>query len=132
MRPTRLTLAATAAALTVSALAAPAVTSAANAGPAARKVAKKNAKPAELRIATFNASLNRNNAGDLVRDLSTAANAQASAIAETIQRTRPEPVLKNPCVAPTPANTTSPARMTCVFPPSSASISPSRTWANRR
>jgi hypothetical protein len=95
MRPTRLTLAATAAALTASALAAPAVTSAANAGPATQKVAKKNAKPAELRIATFNASLNRNNAGDLVRDLSTPANAQASAIAETIQRTRPDVVLIN-------------------------------------
>ena len=95
MRPTRLTLAATAAALAVSALAAPAVTSAANAGPAAQKVAKKNAKPAKLRIATFNASLNRNNAGDLVRDLSTPANAQASAIAETIQRTHPDVVLIN-------------------------------------
>ncbi|MFI6815220.1 endonuclease/exonuclease/phosphatase family protein [Nonomuraea sp. NPDC050328] len=49
----------------------------------------------EVRFATFNASLNRNAEGDLVRDLSTPANAQAKTIAEIIQRTRPDVVLIN-------------------------------------
>jgi endonuclease/exonuclease/phosphatase family metal-dependent hydrolase len=43
-----------------------------------------------VRFATFNASLNRPAQGDLRRDLSTDANAQARAVAETIQRTRPD------------------------------------------
>ena len=99
-RPTRLTLAATAAALLVAGLTAPALTSTASAydtahRQAAKKTAKKAPKPSELRIATFNASLNRANAGDLVRDLSTPDNAQAAAIAETIQRTHPDVVLIN-------------------------------------
>ena len=42
------------------------------------------------RFATFNASLNRNNAGDLITDLSTPDNAQAKAIAEIIQRNNPD------------------------------------------
>lgn len=48
-----------------------------------------------VRIATFNASLNRNAAGDLVRDLSTPGNAQARVIAEIIQRTDPDIILIN-------------------------------------
>ncbi|TKV28884.1 endonuclease/exonuclease/phosphatase family protein [Arthrobacter sp. NamB2] len=48
-----------------------------------------------LRIATYNASLNRSAAGELVRDLGTPENAQARAIAEVLQITRPEVVLLN-------------------------------------
>ena len=53
------------------------------------------ATPEPVRFATFNASLNRFNAGDLVSDLSTPDNAQAKVIAEIIQRTRPEVLLIN-------------------------------------
>lgn len=49
----------------------------------------------DIRVATFNASLNRNAAGDLVRDLSTAANAQARTVAEIIQRINPDILLIN-------------------------------------
>ncbi len=48
-----------------------------------------------LRVATYNASLNRNAGGQLVSDLSTPDNAQAKAIAEVIQRTRPDVLLLN-------------------------------------
>lgn len=48
-----------------------------------------------IRFATFNASLNRFNAGGLVEDLSTPDNAQAQVIAEIIQLTRPEVLLIN-------------------------------------
>ena len=48
-----------------------------------------------VRFATFNASLNRNLDGQLQADLSAPGNAQADAIAEIIQRTRPEVVLIN-------------------------------------
>jgi hypothetical protein len=48
-----------------------------------------------VRIATFNASLNRFNAGDLIADLSTPDAAQPQVIAETIQRQRPDIVLVN-------------------------------------
>jgi len=51
--------------------------------------------PTPVRFATFNASLNRFNAGDLIADLSTPNNAQAQAVAEIIQRTRPEVLLIN-------------------------------------
>jgi hypothetical protein len=51
--------------------------------------------PETIRFATFNASLNRNEAGQLVNDLSTPDNAQAKAVAEIIQRTRPEVLLIN-------------------------------------
>jgi hypothetical protein len=50
---------------------------------------------ADVRFATFNASLNRNFEGQLVADLSTPANAQAKAVAEIIQRARPEVLLIN-------------------------------------
>ncbi len=53
------------------------------------------AKPDPIRFATFNASLNRSNEGDLVNDLSTPDNAQAKVIAEIIQLTRPEVLLIN-------------------------------------
>ena len=48
-----------------------------------------------VRFATFNASLNRFNAGDLANDLATPDNAQAKVIAEIIQLTRPEVLLIN-------------------------------------
>jgi Endonuclease/Exonuclease/phosphatase family len=51
--------------------------------------------PSGVRFATFNASLNRANEGDLVRDLSTPDNAQAKVIAEIIQRARPDVLLVN-------------------------------------
>jgi len=51
--------------------------------------------PDSVRFATFNASLNRSAEGQLVRDLSSPGNAQADAVAEIIQRTRPEVLLIN-------------------------------------
>ncbi len=49
----------------------------------------------DVRFATFNASLNRNVAGQLVADLSTPNNAQAASVAEIIQRVRPDVLLIN-------------------------------------
>ncbi len=51
--------------------------------------------PRSVRFATFNASLNRFNAGDLRADLSTPGNAQAAAVAEIIQRADPDVLLVN-------------------------------------
>jgi hypothetical protein len=48
-----------------------------------------------VRFATFNASLNRGAAGQLFTDLSTPGNAQARAVAEIIQRVRPDVLLIN-------------------------------------
>jgi endonuclease/exonuclease/phosphatase family metal-dependent hydrolase len=48
-----------------------------------------------VRFATYNASLNRAAAGQLVSDLSTPANPQARNIAEVLQRVRPDVVLLN-------------------------------------
>ncbi|WP_134741771.1 endonuclease/exonuclease/phosphatase family protein [Nocardioides sp. 503] len=48
-----------------------------------------------VRFQTFNASLNRTRAGELVEDLSTPDDPQASAVAEIIQRTRPDVLLLN-------------------------------------
>ena len=48
-----------------------------------------------VRFATYNASLNRAAAGQLVSDLSTPDNTQARNIAEVLQRTRPDVVLLN-------------------------------------
>jgi hypothetical protein len=53
------------------------------------------AKPEPVRFATFNASLNRFNAGDLIADLSTPNNAQARTVAEIIQRAQPDVLLIN-------------------------------------
>lgn len=52
-------------------------------------------RPTAVRFATFNASFSRFNAGDLITDLSTSDNAQAQAVAEIIQRTRPHVLLVN-------------------------------------
>ena len=51
--------------------------------------------PRSVRFATYNASLNRGTEGRLVADLSTPDNAQAGAIAEVVQRTRPDVLLVN-------------------------------------
>jgi hypothetical protein len=48
-----------------------------------------------VRFSTFNASLNRSFAGQLVEHLSTPANTQARNVAETLQRVRPDVVLIN-------------------------------------
>jgi predicted extracellular nuclease len=48
-----------------------------------------------LRFATFNASLNRSESDQLITDLSTDDNAQAKAVAEIIQRVRPDVLLLN-------------------------------------
>jgi endonuclease/exonuclease/phosphatase family metal-dependent hydrolase len=92
-RPTRLVLAAVAT-LAVAGLGAPALTSPAAAGPGAASTTRPT-KPTEVRFATFNASLNRNTAGQLVTDLSTPGNAQASRAAETIQRADADVILVN-------------------------------------
>jgi hypothetical protein len=49
--------------------------------------------PGLIRIATFNCSLNRASLGALRRDLASPGNAQASAVAEIIQRVRPDILL---------------------------------------
>jgi len=51
--------------------------------------------PTPVRFATFNASLNRSNAGDLATELSSPGSPQPDVIAEIIQRTRPEVLLIN-------------------------------------
>lgn len=53
------------------------------------------AETAAVRVATFNASLNRDAAGQLARDLQDGANPQARRIAEILQRVRPDVVLLN-------------------------------------
>jgi 3-phytase len=54
-----------------------------------------SAKDHPVRFATFNASLNRNSAGQALTDLSSPGNAQADAVAEIIQRIRPDVLLIN-------------------------------------
>ena len=51
--------------------------------------------PEPVRFATFNASLNRSAAGELVEDLSTRDDDQAAAVAEIVQRVRPDVLLLN-------------------------------------
>lgn len=51
--------------------------------------------PAAVRVATFNASLFRGAAGQLARELEGGADAQARAVAEVLQRVRPDIVLIN-------------------------------------
>ncbi|WP_410824324.1 esterase-like activity of phytase family protein, partial [Methylobacterium oryzisoli] len=51
--------------------------------------------PGTLRVATFNASLNRSAAGGLIADLSTPDNTQARRVAEVIQRSAPDVLLIN-------------------------------------
>jgi Ca2+-binding RTX toxin-like protein len=48
-----------------------------------------------IRFATFNASLNRQNEGDLIADLSTTGDEQAQTVAEIIQRSNPDVLLVN-------------------------------------
>ena len=76
--------------VTVAALAMAVLPAAAMAAPPA-----KAGQPQEVRFATFNASLNRNNAGDLAAELSAPGSAQPDVIAEIIQRTRPDVLLIN-------------------------------------
>ncbi len=54
-----------------------------------------NGTPAPVRFATFNASLNRFNAGNLASELTAPGSAQPATVAEIIQRTRPEVLLIN-------------------------------------
>ena len=51
--------------------------------------------PSTVRFSTFNASLNRLVAGELITHLSTTTNVQAANAAETIQRVRPDVLLIN-------------------------------------
>jgi hypothetical protein len=48
-----------------------------------------------VRFSTFNASLNRNSANQLITDLATPNNAQAKVIAEIVQRNKPDVLLIN-------------------------------------
>jgi hypothetical protein len=57
--------------------------------------ARSSGPPPMVRFATFNASLNRFNQGDLAAELAAPGSAQPDAIAEIIQRTRPEVLLIN-------------------------------------
>jgi hypothetical protein len=54
-----------------------------------------NGPPEAVRFASFNASLNRNNEGDLAAELSAPGSAQPDAVAEIIQRVRPDVLLIN-------------------------------------
>ncbi|MFC4561407.1 endonuclease/exonuclease/phosphatase family protein [Nocardiopsis mangrovi] len=62
--------------------------------PAAADPAQEGGGP-QVRFATFNAALNRPDEGGLVEDLSTPDDAQARAVAEVVQRTRPDVLLMN-------------------------------------
>lgn len=53
------------------------------------------AAPLQIRIATYNASLNRTTQGALASDLAVTTNAQARQVAEILQRVRPDIVLIN-------------------------------------
>jgi Endonuclease/Exonuclease/phosphatase family len=54
-----------------------------------------SARAEQVRFATFNASLNRSFAGELIFDLSAPDNEQAQAVAEIIQRVNPDVLLLN-------------------------------------
>jgi len=88
-RPIRRTLAA----LLVGATAI--ATGAASPGQASAAPAAATGRSSEVRIATFNASLNRTATGELIEHLSTPGNAQAATVAEIIQRVRPDLLLIN-------------------------------------
>ncbi len=51
--------------------------------------------PNQVRFATFNASLNRGESGQLIQDLSTTENQQAQTVAEILQRVNPDVLLVN-------------------------------------
>ncbi|ASU83452.1 endonuclease/exonuclease/phosphatase family protein [Nocardiopsis gilva YIM 90087] len=55
----------------------------------------KRAEGSGVRFATFNASLHRSAEGELIEDLSTGDDGQARAVAEIIQRNRPDVLLVN-------------------------------------
>ena len=61
--------------------------------PAAAGATARRCRTRLVRVATFNASLNRAAAGALLRDLSTPDDVQARAVAEIIQRVRPDILL---------------------------------------
>ncbi|MCY7396578.1 MAG: endonuclease/exonuclease/phosphatase family protein [Nocardioides sp.] len=63
--------------------------------PSAEARPEPGTKDRDVRFQTFNASLNRAAAGELVADLSTREDAQAASVAEIIQRTRPDVLLLN-------------------------------------
>lgn len=67
----------------------------AGAAPATAAPPNQGQDGADLRFATFNASLNRGAEGALVADLSSPGNAQADVIAEIIQRANPDVLLIN-------------------------------------
>src|SRR5829696_2491822 len=96
-RPLAATLlaAATLVAVSASALTGPAASAAPAATAGVGTTADRGHGSVAVRFATYNASLNRSTEGQLVRDLSTPGNAQAGAVAEVIQRTRPDVVLIN-------------------------------------
>ncbi len=52
-------------------------------------------EPADLRVATFNASMNRASAGELAADLASGSDEQIATVAEVIQRANPDVVLLN-------------------------------------
>jgi hypothetical protein len=52
-----------------------------------------HAAPLQVRVATYNASLNRSTDGQLAIDLNTGTNTQAKRVAEILQRVRPDIVL---------------------------------------
>lgn len=62
--------------------------------PAAATASEKSQQET-LKVATYNASLNRNFEGQLVQDLSTPDNVQAKAVAEVIQMNQPDVLLIN-------------------------------------
>ena len=84
----------TTAALTAAATLIGAAAVTAMAGPAAAAPPSGHG-PTDLRVATYNLSLNRNAPGQLVADLSTGTNAQAKTVAEVIQHANPDIVLLN-------------------------------------
>ena len=49
----------------------------------------------DIRFASFNTFLNRSTEGELITDLSTPDDAQAQAVAEILQRVRPDVALIN-------------------------------------
>lgn len=55
----------------------------------------KSLPPGAIRVATYNASLNRATEGELLSDLSTPDNEQAKTVAEIVQRVRPDILLVN-------------------------------------
>ena len=81
------------AAVTVAVAAATAVAAPATAQPV--DLSKTRGGPEPVRFATFNASLNRDMEGDLLKDLRSGDSSQIEAVAEIIQRTRPDVLLLN-------------------------------------